>query len=89
MILNDDIAGYLYVYLKSPYGYYLITKYTYGSVIDEIDDNQISDIPIPILKDSNKQKKINSLALQANQKRYEAYVCEQNALDIMNNEVLI
>ena len=86
--VNDDIAGYLYVYLKSPYGYYLITKYTYGSVIDEIDDNQISNIPFPILKDGDKQKKINSLALQANQKRYEAYICEQKALDIMNNEVL-
>ena len=86
--VNEDIAGYLYVFLQSKYGYYLITKYTYGSVIDEIDDNQIGEIPIPILKDKAKQKEINDLALEANRMRYDAYVCEQEALDIMNNEVL-
>lgn len=85
---SKDIAGYLYIFLESQYGYYLITKHTYGSVIDEIDDNQVGEIPIPILKDEKKQKEINDLALEANKKRYDAYVCEQEALSIMNNEVL-
>ena len=34
------------------------------------------------------QKQINDLALQANQKRYKAYKLEQQALDIMDNEVI-
>lgn len=85
---NEDLAGYLYIFLQSKYGYYLITKYTYGSVIDEIDDNQIGEIPIPILKDEKKQKEINDLAIEANQKRYQAYVCEKEALSIMEKEVL-
>ncbi len=85
---SKEIAGYLYVFLESQYGYYLITKHTYGSVIDEIDDNQVGEIPIPILKDEKKQQRINELALEANKKRYEAYMCEQEALSIMNNEVL-
>ncbi|MCR5234778.1 MAG: restriction endonuclease subunit S, partial [Lachnospiraceae bacterium] len=85
---SKEIAGYLYIFLDSSYGYYFITKHTYGSVIDEIDDNQVGEIPIPILKDEKKQKEINDLALEANQKRYEAYLCEQEALDIMNKEVL-
>ena len=85
---NNDIAGYLYIFLKSVYGYYLITRYTYGSVIDEIDDNQISNIPIPLLENQEVQRRINELALAANDKRYEAYICEQEALEIMNKEVL-
>mgnify|MGYP000097826387 CR=1 FL=1 len=34
------------------------------------------------------QQKINSLALEANQKRYEAYKLEQKALEIMDKEVI-
>ncbi len=84
---NTDIAGYLYVFLQSKYGYYLITKHTYGSVIDEIDDTQVGEIPIPLLKDEKKQKDINDFALEANKKRYDAYICEQEALRIMEEEV--
>ncbi len=86
---SNDIAGYLYIFLQSRYGYYFITKHTYGSVIDEVDDTQLGEIPIPILKDCGKQKHINELALEANRKRYEAYLCEQSALEILNNEVFV
>ena len=34
------------------------------------------------------QQQINSLALEANVKRYEAYKLEQEALRIMNEEVI-
>lgn len=85
---DNEIAGYLNVFLASDYGYYLITHYTYGSVVDEIDDNQVRQIPIPILKNKDVQDKINFLALSANQKRYEAYKLEQLALEIMEREVI-
>ena len=34
------------------------------------------------------QKRINALALEANQKRYEAYKLEQKALEIMDKEII-
>lgn len=85
---DDSIAGYLYVFLASDYGYPLITHYTYGSVVDEIDDNHVRQIPIPLLQNQEMQKRINALALGANAKRYEAYRLEQQALRIINDEVI-
>lgn len=85
---DSNIAGYLSVFLASDYGYPLITHYTYGSVVDEIDDNHVSSIPFPILKNAEVQKRINELALQANEKRYEAYKLEQQALRIVDREVI-
>lgn len=37
---DKDVAGYISVFLASDYGYPLITHYTYGSVVDEIDDRR-------------------------------------------------
>lgn len=85
---NKDIAGYLNIFLSSEYGHLLITRFTYGSVVDEIDDKHVRQIAIPLLKNQDIQDRINDLALQANQKRYEAYMLEQEALKIMNEEVI-
>lgn len=85
---NKDIAGYLNIFLASEYGFKLITRFTYGSVVDEIDDNHVRAIPVPLLKNHDVQKQINDLALEANQKRYEAYQLEQEALRIMDAEVI-
>ena len=85
---NQDIAGYLSVFLASDYGYQLITHYTYGSVVDEIDDTHVANIPFPILKNADVQSRINKLALEANEKRYEAYKLEQQALRIVDKEVI-
>lgn len=85
---NNDIAGYIFIFLSSDYGYELIKRFTYGSVVDEIDDNHVRRIQIPILKNQNTQKQINSLALQANEKRYKAYLLEQQALKIFDEEVI-
>ena len=85
---SKDIAGYLSVFLASEYGYPLITHYTYGSVVDEIDDTHVSSIPFPLLKNEDVQRRINDLALEANEKRYEAYKMEQQALRIVDKEVI-
>lgn len=86
--INDDIAGYIYAWLSSDYAYHLITRYTYGAVIDEVDAKQISKIPIPLLHDKNIQKEINDKVLEANQKRTEAYKLEQKALQILDEKVI-
>lgn len=85
---SNDIAGYLSIFLASDYGYPLITRYTYGSVVDEIDDTHVSNIPFPLLKNTDVQRRINELALEANEKRYEAYKKEQQALQIVNKDVI-
>ncbi|MDR3348851.1 MAG: hypothetical protein LBO03_04495 [Acidaminococcales bacterium] len=85
---DENIAGFIAVFLSSDYAHPLITRYIYGSVVDEIDANHVAQIPFPILKDDTTQAKINRLALEANQLRYEAYELEQKALQIMNDEVI-
>lgn len=85
---NEDIAGYLNVFLASDYGFQLIKHFTYGSVVDEIDDNHVRQIAIPLMKNHKVQKQINELALNANEKRYKAYCLEQDALNIMNDKVI-
>jgi type I restriction enzyme S subunit len=85
---SNDIAGYLYVFLASDYGRELIRRFTYGAVVDEIDNHQVSQIAIPLLKDAAVQGEINRLALEANKKRTEAYYLEQEAIRITNEEVI-
>lgn len=83
-----DIAGYLYIYLNSVYGKVLMQRQTYGSVVDMIDNNSLSAVEMPLLKNKSIQARINGLALEANEKRYEAYCLEQEALKIMDEEVI-
>lgn len=85
---TPEIAGYLYVFLQSDYGHELITRFTYGSVVDEIDDTHVAKIPVPLLRDVRKQNKIGRLALDANAKRTEAYEVEQDAIRITDEEVI-
>ena len=85
---SKDIAGYTYIYLNSTIGQYLMRRQTYGSVVDMIDNYSLSSVEIPFLKNQATQKRINDLALSANSKRYEAYKLEQEALRIMNDEVI-
>jgi len=81
---SKELAGYIYCWLNSDYGYQLIVRNTYGAVVDEIDDRQLSQVEIPILKNESKQKEINGKVLKANELRYQAYLKEQEAVLIMN-----
>ncbi len=84
----DSICGYLYIFLNTEYGKTLIQRFTYGGVVDAIEPEHIKQVVIPLLKNEDVQKQINDFALEANQKRYKAYKLEQQALDIMDNEVI-
>lgn len=81
---SNNIAGYIYAWLDSPYAKPLIVRNTYGAVVDEIDDNQLSTVAIPLLKNKDIQQQINDLVLEANELRYQAYLKEQEAIDKMN-----
>lgn len=85
---NDQVAGYLYAWLSSDYAYPLITRFTYGAVVDEIDNKQVSQISIPLFKNTDTQEEINNKALTANKKRAKAYQLEQKALQVLNDKVI-
>ena len=85
--INNDIAGYLYCFLNSDYGQVLIKKEIYGSVIDMIDNNSVSKIKVPLLKNELKQQEINNMVLQANDLRYQAYLKEQEAIKMMDDVI--
>lgn len=82
------IAGYLFAWLSSDFAKPLIKRFTYGAVVDEIDDEQVSKIIVPLLYNENTQNEINDMVLEANRKRTEAYLYEQEALKILNEQVL-
>lgn len=85
---SDDTAGYAYVFLASEWGRELVKRYKYGAVIDEINDEHVSSVPFPLLRDKGVQSRINTLALEANAKRYEAFRLEREAMSIMENEIV-
>ena len=81
---SDDTAGYAYVFLASEWGRELVKRYKYGAVIDEINDEHVSSVPFPLLRDKGVQSRINTLALEANAKRYEAFRLEREAMSIID-----
>ncbi|WP_051617249.1 restriction endonuclease subunit S [Desulfonatronovibrio hydrogenovorans] len=85
---SPEIGGYLFIFLASEYGRELLLRFMYGSVQKHIEDHHVAQTPVPLLKDSSVQSKINRLALEANAKRTEAYHAEQKAIRITNEEVI-
>lgn len=80
---NDKIdSGYLYAYLSSDYGYFSITRYRWGALIDEIDDEDMAEVIIPICNDS-KQKEIGDLVRKAYELRAEAIKLEDEAQELL------
>lgn len=88
LVPTSDLYGYLYIWLQSEYCNAIIQSYAYGSVVQHIEKEHIKSCPVPILKNQDVQKQINDLALQANEKRYQAYLLEQEALKVLDEEVI-
>ncbi|PZO60427.1 MAG: type I restriction endonuclease subunit R [Phormidesmis priestleyi] len=81
---KDMNPGYLYAWLASDYGYCLITRNSYGSVILEVDKDMFSSILIPLPKKSIRNE-IGNLVLRANQLRDQAWRNEQDAITRLEN----
>jgi type I restriction enzyme, S subunit len=79
-------AAYLYAFLASEYGYQQIIRFRYGSVIDEITDEQLKKVivPIPVPKEQNG---IGDLVRQAYEKRAEAIRLEDEAQGVLMREL--
>ena len=87
LVIEPEIAGYIWVFLQSEYGEELVQRFTYGSVVDHIESEHIVKVPVPLLKDTAIQAEINRLALEANKKRTEAYYLEQEAI-LLTNKII-
>jgi len=83
-----EMTGYIYVFLNSDFGRILLQRSNYGSVVQHIEVPHVQDTPIAIPKDQEKIKQINDLALDANRLRAQAYYLEQEAIRIINEEVI-
>ncbi len=85
---DKNIVGYIYCFFYSEYGKVLLEREIYGGVINAIEPSHLCEIPIPLLKSKEIQEKINNLVLEANKKRYKAYVLEQKAIKMVNEKVI-
>lgn len=85
---NENMSGYLFIYLSTEYSFELIKRFSYGGVIDVMEPEHISELEIPLLKNKSKQNYINKLAIEANKKRFKAYKLEQEAIELVNNKVI-
>ena len=89
IITQKGIEGYAWIWFQSEYVSALIDMLSYGAVVKQIDIEHMQQVPFPLLKGKEIQSRINSLALEANQKRYEAYVLEREVMKIIESEVLV
>ena len=80
-------SGYLYAWLASDYGFSLITRHSYGSVILEFDRFMLASIPIPFPEASIRDE-IGNLVLKANKLRNEAWLNEQEAITKLENLIM-
>lgn len=77
IIPNEETnAGYIYAFLASDYGRELVKRFTYGSVVDEIGEDQLASVEFP-LPSRKIQDEIGNLVLEAKRKYSEAYAIEK------------
>ena len=89
IVANENIIdpGYLYAFLSSEYGYECITRYRWGALIDEIDDEDMSKLIIPVPSD-HEQKEIGDLVRQAYDLRAEAIRLEDDAQKLLTQALI-
>lgn len=69
------VSGYLYAFLTSPVGYIQLTAQIYGAVVDELTEDHVRNVLVPVPKTKEQEEAIsivNDLALKAVKKRAEA-----------------
>lgn len=77
--------GYLYAFLSSKYGYSLMTQGSFGAVIQHIEPDYLSGIPIPVFTEI-KQKKIHCLIKEAAVFRSESNKFLKEAVDFFEEK---
>lgn len=67
---NKIESGYLFAFFSTKYGYALLTQGTFGAVIQHIEPHHITDLPIPLLPERQRQE-IHGLVEEAARLRVE------------------
>jgi len=80
--LEKISPGYLYSYLSSDIGYYLITRGTFGSVVDTITPDYVASLPIPRLG-YPRENKIHQLVEHAAEFQTDANDLENHAQELL------
>jgi type I restriction enzyme S subunit len=83
---NEVDPGYLYAFLASDYGYHQILRFRHGSVIDELTDQQLKKLIIPLAEPSE-QEEIGDNVRLAYDKRAEALKLEGEAQELLLREI--
>ncbi len=83
---DAEMAGYLYTWLASDYGQTLISRYSYGSVIVELDRFMVAEIPVPMPTEKDRHA-IAALVLDANRLRDQSWTLEQDALKTLHEHI--
>lgn len=78
--------GFLYSFLSSKYGYSLMTQGTFGAVIQHIEPEYLSNLPIPVFPDS-KQQEIHDLIVEASRLRVEGNRLLREAIGLIESRV--
>jgi type I restriction enzyme S subunit len=81
LVAGAEISpGYLYAWLSSDYGQRLVKRFSYGSVILELDKGMLGAVPIP-LPSLGVRDKIGDLVLRANELRDQAWRIERETIE--------
>ncbi|MBZ5564694.1 MAG: restriction endonuclease subunit S [Acidobacteriia bacterium] len=83
---TETDPAYLYAFLSSRYGYEQIIRFRHGSVIDEITDEQLKKVIVP-LPEPRRQKEIGEKVRLAYEKRAEALRLEDEAQEMLIREI--
>lgn len=83
---NNISTGFLYSFLSSKIGYQLITMFTYGAVIPQVEPHHLELVPIPEI-DSGKQKEIEALVDSYVTKLEQSKEKELSAIHMVEQEI--
>ena len=83
---EDVLKGYLYAVLSSRVGHELITLFTTGSVIPQIESHHLDLVPIPLL-DKQEMEKIDRLVFTYVSKIEISKEKETRAISMVEDEI--
>ena len=81
------MSGFLYAFLTSEIGYQLITLFSYGSVIPQVEPHHLSRIPIPSFP-KELVDKTNSLIETFSELNNKAKELQQEAIELIESEMM-
>ena len=83
---KDVKQGFLFAFLNSEIGYKLITLFSFGSVIPQVEPHHLKRIPVPTLKEKNVEE-IDSLVQQYAEKIDISKRKELQAISLVEKEI--